>query len=78
MIDVAYGKYILTCDGCGEPCEPKDRRREAMELRKELGWTRRAYTVSGKNPEKMSCDYCPVCQRLIGEEEPTRRAVAAR
>lgn len=56
MIDKQYGRYVPTCDICGEVLPGKDSFDEARHAIKEAGWIT---TMMGST----WVNYCPTCQK---------------
>ncbi len=54
MIDKAYGKYIPSCDGCGDDLGDYDSFDDARDAIKANGWETRRYGTDW-------VDYCPSC-----------------
>ena len=60
-IEKEYGKFIPTCDGCGETldkCDSFDEAREAME---DEGWARK---LLQNGATKEWINLCPTCQEV--------------
>lgn len=60
-IEREYGKWIPTCDGCGEQLETCDTFDEALDELKVAGWSRE-YIDNGMDDGEW-INLCPACQR---------------
>ena len=58
MIDKSQGVFYLVCDCCDEAVGDFDTFEDAVEAKKELGWT-------SVKEGKEFIDLCPICQKLI-------------
>lgn len=58
MIDKVYGKHILICDICGEYEEGFNTFAEAVQAKRELGWT------SKRDKTGVWLEICPECKEL--------------
>lgn len=59
-IEREYGKFIPTCDGCGETLEPCDSFDEAKEAMEAEGWSKKLLQ-NGNTKEWIN--FCPTCQK---------------
>lgn len=58
-IEKEYGKFVPTCDGCGETLDPCDSFDEAKESMEAEGWSKK---LLQKGSTKEWVNMCPACQ----------------